>query len=94
MGSNVCLAFLLLEKAGARATCRSYGHKNGVVIIDATGKDGKSIPNLRGKTFHYLATKASQAMLGANTNESVSFRAKIRRRAWAGFFRISSRRAW
>ena len=69
VGLNYCLLQALAkdEMAGANA---AYAMLNGVKVTEAKDIDGKELPELVGKTLHYLPNKAGEPLLVGEQNQN------------------------
>ena len=52
-GKNYCVA-CTLGKVGANSSCKASGHKHALKVASAEDSSGKALPDLEGKTIHYL----------------------------------------
>lgn len=70
-GQNYCVA-CTLGKAGANSSCSTSGHRHALKVVAAEDGSGRALPNLIGKTIHYLYnTKGMEYVDGHHGEELV-----------------------
>jgi len=76
-GTNFCIGCTLKKREGAIAQCKIFGHRHALRVAKAVDKNGKELPEVKGRVLHYLDTEKSQDVLKAHHGEKLTIKGKI-----------------
>ena len=70
-GKNYCVG-CALKKLGAKAQCSVTGHGHALKVAGAKDDTGKSIPEMKGWTLHYLSNQEGKKLRESRHGETIT----------------------